>query len=86
MRYAFLAVIVVVVGVVVWFAFHHSTPTSQADAPSFSKPTVGSRPVAGATETLGDYISGRQYGVAGGIGGGAAGLVGAEYGYGIREA
>jgi hypothetical protein len=61
MPIAFGIVLLVVVGAVVWFAFHHAPPTSQLVKPAFSSPTIGSKPVSGApSASLGDYITGQQ--------------------------
>lgn len=61
MPIAFVVALLAVVGVVVWFAFHHATPTSQVVKPAFSSPAIGSKPVAGGSGgNLGDYITGQQ--------------------------
>lgn len=61
MTIAFTAILAVVVGAVIWFAFHHAAPTSQIVKPPFSSPAVGSKPVSGDTgASLGDYIVSEQ--------------------------
>ena len=61
MPIAIILTLVAVVGIIVWFAFHHAAPTSQTTKPAFATPTSGSKPVSGpSSQSLGDYIAGQQ--------------------------